>query len=1544
MLDSAFLLHLKQSLWRVLLTLCLAICISFCTLFIWGGLGFGMAILGFVSLHVNLLGFTFLIFLGPFSLMIVTKLFRDSIRAEKLLIETHGAESALWVAHETFDVIGHPMKGAFRELIWDGHDQSGDWLLAWAKVFHLPAELQDMIGEGAASIGSRLWSSLILSLDLFMDDRWSCILSLVGVSMMFKRTVTAGWSYAGKFIAFHLTLFMLLWHAPPDVVIPWVVRAFYWALRFAVWVTRYPEEVKQWLSWRFTLLVVNFVAWAEALNTELERKHSMVLTRGGSRLSQHFKAAVMQATIFINDLSLPNWVRTRGSYLPGPDTLKDSLNLMKDLGWPINVEFDEVHDIAEQLNFKEWVLGGSTFKQGIHNSKVQVDEALETLRGAAVAYKRTEQYATVKNELEATSRYFKSPKYDFPDVALEDVWFLLGDIFRHSRLTPFNYIIKMWEKKYALGAFMTDPDAPWKKYKRSKFIKAMGGFGPFKKLWAATFYHAAAIVPVSAVSVKGEALPPSKWMKDKVRTVIGSPITQYILSTIWNYGPNHKFAWESTPIKIGMPLNGYWMTEIWKRHARCQIHVEGDFEAFDSTVSGKVVDTIRAIRKKGYEMHKDRDRIAELIDVNYDLVTGQLLNTTSTGNIYYKGTGLTTGHSSTSMDNSTALVVIYLMAWKDLTGLSAKEFVYYNELSCFGDDHVLSINAAKPAVWTPRNIRSTMKKWGLTNNLDVKKSLDDISFLSKKGRRANAAEVKELASYGVKTQFIVWHMKDKLVGKLTAPVRSMAPSYRLKRLLSYLSLTAHHRDVYDGIVNVISSSKSLMSQMKNNKLKIPTYGSVLRNWYAESPGPLRHSEFDSEVEEFENTGKVVTYGNVSLLDGVVGALSMVPDFLSPLLFNYGFHRAFQGYLYNHLCWVPDLMALSNSILGPGTLEFTCSRTNYRWLETSLFSVGLSGCNTSTLLLRHWLFCFYTHKRPALRWAPFANFVVKQILSIQYLINGRVGTESRDAELSIDLVVVASLLSWVDIPDWFPFVSRFVLPDVQLLLDSIIHYFLVTIWSSVPPNFRETTSSIRKMDPQLGPIGVEAPTGTGKSTAFIQHLNLTVGDRYDKIVVIEPTSKLVLGLVGYMQVSYGLSVSGATTGLRLDRSKKVFYLTPVALMSHLDLLNHNNLFVLDEAHRDEEWTVALRLLLKKARIPSLFVTATMTEDVKQDVQLHLQVPIANLWTVTSHIENVEVPLKEVLSHYEKLALEHGNHVAPGSRALIFVPTRDMADRLAGRCRKQAAALHSMTSEVSDWNKSVYFATPVAEVGITVPDVNLVVSPNFHLGENNRLLSLPSATIQQRKGRTGRTNNGLFKFYEYSGVKDVMPGAEFTAKNVQALIMNGMPPRLAWALSKESVLSAFGMAGQAESENADVLLRGIEVFMQNIAPVLRNLQAASMTSDPLFGDGYVLHHTGVGNISSSYPQPGGNFRDLAIENITMMLRAKARGDTIPNWACVDEMDRIAGPIVRVKNLVQSWLCDEETSSLNPKNSEASGLLSDVYEIKEIFKLLNSIKNQD
>ncbi|AZT88650.1 RNA-dependent RNA polymerase [Aspergillus ellipticus fusarivirus 1] len=1284
----------------------------------------------------------------------------------------------------------------------------GQWLAAYGTVGP----------ESARVVASRAYIDFVRKVHWATRPRHLYLFWLLAVSVMFGRLR----SFLRVAYKLYLPLLAISIVAVAELptaevydiltlVVSIIASVFWWTPRNGWLFGRY-------LKLKVLSLIVDVTLWANSFNFYMQSQYSERLS-GRLNRANVFKETIMHSVNFVDSLRLPAYIKTGFRLEPTLQALKESRELLAELGWPVTVELTppDMDATANTRRFKDWLIAGTDFATGIRQLEEKIDSDLVHLKAHAEVFRRSESYQSKEAELEATSRYFSRPTYVYPGLPEDEVWYILRDIFSHSQLTPFWWIIKNWEKRYALGFWMKDDKG--RKYKRSKFISSVG-YPKFKEMWATLFYWAPAVVPVSHVSVKGEALPEKKWSEGKVRSIIGSPLASYISSTVWNYFPNHRFAWESTPVKIGMPLNGYWLTKVFAKHSKFEHHCEGDMTAFDSTIQGPVVDVIKAVRKRGFDHHKDKDAIGDLIDVAYKQLDAQANGFTSTGNIFAKGTGLSTGHSSTSMDNSVALVVLYLMAWKELTGLTSREFKAFNELSCYGDDHLLSYSAVRPLGWTAKNIEKTMARWGVTNRISTK-PIQDLTFLSKKCRRPNLTERSEFEAAGLMVpEYIVYHDRKKLVGKLVAPVLNTQTNYRLKRVLSYLSLTAHHKDVYDDIVAAIHGSKSLTAELKSSGKKIPSYRSVLLAWYS-SKHKKQIAEVQEEVSLVEDSTNLVTWGNVTLLDDLLNALSLVPDFVNPQMFNLGYMNVLQRRLGQSVKWPMVLMAKANAAFTLGSLASVVQRSPYRFLDTSSQFGILPDCNASTLLVRHWLFLAYS------RWAPFNvsasmfAFVANKLSNLNFVVNAHLMENLQPFNMSVDKLIVVSILDYITVPDWFSAVHGVRLPDIALMLDLLFNKVMSTIWSSVPSNYNEVGQILRTSPPHAKVL-VTAPTGTGKSTSLIAYLCQVFGGDYSRIIVVEPRTLLVHGLVRYMSEEYGPMYSGSTTGLQLDERCKVWYMTPESLFARNFKVPEGSLLVLDEAHLPQESYALLLELGHRIFSRMVSVTATPSAPLLAWCDLHTAVPIASLWSRKDQtVPLTASTIREATSEYEARMVDLVRTWPPNKRLLVVVDAPSTAERLAAVCPHPSQCLSSEHSPIIDRSARCYFGTSVVDVGVTIPDLDQIHFPNWaYQGRDRGHLALDAMTEKQRRGRVGRTKNGDTVMWVAPLSLPPQPEtAKLDVDCLQRFMLQGVSPLfLAKANIRQTVEALGANMAMLDKEDTQFLLRDAHVFLANLAPLM------------------------------------------------------------------------------------------------------------------------------
>lgn len=1067
---------------------------------------------------------------------------------------------------------------------------------------------------------------------------------------------------------------------------------------------------------------------------------------------------MMDLGAVVDSIALPRFIRGIPLAL-NTDGVNRSNEIMASLGWPEAVRaFEGPGPEATNLPFTEWAAFHFFPSFGIRQAKFYFDYELKDLAAMAPTYFRTEEYKSLVNEIESTSRYFNEVDYSFPDIDADYIWPIIGKIFHNSQLVPFRHIIRKWEKKYALGAmWILDGKKP-RKLPRKTFIHNIGGVRAFEALWERTFMVAHDLVSINTVSVKGEALKPSKFIADKVRTVIGSPLPSYITATIWNYWSNHNFKYWDTPVKVGMPLNGANLSHLWEKHSRFPRVWAGDMTAFDSTLSGRVLEVIKQVRKKGFENHSDFDGISYLIDRNYELVEKSFLAHNSTGTAYRKGTGLSTGHSSTSMDNSLATVILYMMAWKQLTGLSAQEFKFFNELSVYGDDHFNSTLANAPAAWNFDNIAKIMATWGVTmRREDPDKGLNHISFLSKRGIRPLPKHVAELQNAGVPVpSIIVFHERDKLLGKIPAKVRVLDRDYRIKRLLSYLTLTAHHPDIYEEIVKAINR----IALGSNKKFKIPSYSEVLRMWYDPKTSLPDFSVFDTESEEevmFDSQSeRMYSYGMVRFYDRIANFLSNVPDVMNPSIYNQGYIRFFNSLLGAWLSWPLELLAAQNNAFTRPMLLSTLQRTPYAFLIDAEQAIASTvRANGTTLLVRHWIFLLLRTSPVDTRWSlPFIDAFFRKLSVFAFVATGEVQEELRGFNFQFTNSLIIAALNVVSLPE-IPFITNFRIPNFSLTFSRLSQIAFNRFWASVPPSFNEVNKSL-PTDVSAGkaPLLIQAPTGSGKSTTLFVNITLEIGANFNHVILVEPRAILVGPLSKYLNDSFNVGVRPISHDHPFEPSESGNYVCTATQVFLQGFLDPNNLIIVDECHIDESIYKFLLSSILNFKVPCIMLTATPTPYNLSICSKRVSIPMARVYGVT-HLPPISLGVlpsyKAFKIHYAKLVTNFVHSTPPSASVLIFVLDIAHAESIASQIRRRVCVLTSKSMTI-DYLASIYVCTSVADAGITIPNVDFVLSTNIirqvvpKPGTSvNQIVHMNESTSIQRAGRTGRTNNGFYQLY-------------------------------------------------------------------------------------------------------------------------------------------------------------------------------------------------------
>jgi len=258
--------------------------------------------------------------------------------------------------------------------------------------------------------------------------------------------------------------------------------------------------------------------------------------------------------------------------------------------------------------------------------------------------------------------------------------------------------------------------------------------------------------------------------------------------------------------------------------------------------------------------------------------------------------------------------------------------------------------------------------------------------------------------------------------------------------------------------------------------------------------------------------------------------------------------------------------------------------------------------------------------------------------------------------------------------------------------------------------------------------------------------------------------LVTSIGGYMAASYPeISFGTAVEGGSVPDTAQIIYST-VQSFALRNFIRDSDLIILDEAHVDlAAYGVMRRWLILQTR-PCVFLTATPTDEVRMAATETLLIPAVPRFNIGE--QTVEIPTfaKYLLEVRARMV-----RMTASTRVLVFVQTVSQAHTLARAVSRPSCILSSGHTDI-DPTATLYIATSVADAGLTIPDVSVVFSTDQ--GFTVTTVEVPAADGQgyvrktqpavyklseqtriQRRGRTGRTSDGIFIWVPLGTTPDV-----------------------------------------------------------------------------------------------------------------------------------------------------------------------------------------------
>lgn len=1285
--------------------------------------------------------------------------------------------------------------------------------------------------------------------------RLGLLFPILGLWLL-KSFLVSFYSYnlrmAGLYVSRVLKLLLFIWLLPEPLLVIAVGLVSKYSLYFKAWADNY-AQLDQFIDSAVYFARRLGIAAFFALAPDAEELVGAPLAQtfvGPAKLRYlaRIRVTAIRVSRFLDDFKLPEFVMAQWQ-APTVSSVKHTYETLRDLGWPVEQEFidsinlpsDDAY-LAANASLATRVVASTNFVFGILRRAVGSPPEMDnwvapgTIFADIQGYFHTSVYTDSEAEMVSTSRYWTGNNPDpLPETEvralIDDVWMLVKAQFANSRLASPAYIYDRWEKKFNLGFgfYKKGRDGRMRQLARREAINRVGGKRAFLDLWQSVFTIAGTLTPIAPVFTKMETLKPKKALAKAVRTVVGSAITHHIMTTVFNYLPNHNYSIWETPMKVGLSFNGQSFGRLWETLLRHEFVWAGDMTAFDSTIPEPILRLAAEIRKKGFSTHGDYHRICQLIDIAYDQLLEHPLGFKSTGRVYTKAQGFTTGHSSTSPDNSLAIVICYMFAWRRITMMGAREFLNHNTLHNFGDDHVLGWDDVFG--WSPEAAARVFKEMGIIMRDEAEKEVHlpgnmpsesalrrrftiikphgspadfdawfaslseaqtfirsrSLAFLAKMPveKVGKVAEDIDRANVTVPFRYGTLHNKERLIGKIKGEIfLNTDPFIRRERLISYMGLCAHHEDVYDSLLVSVQNLETRFGDLwarqgrRQRSTPTPSYVQVVRKWYnptvhvkvTDLTAAGRMPEEDHEMLD----EMILSLTSPSVVDLLVRWVADVPTVLNPRVVSTTWSTWLQRAHPVSFSWPFALIAYSNA-LRPATdsVRDLLLATPYNFLVDPKLWQVVNPTNPASLLVRHWIYmwadnAFMTPKKqnPSLFHLP--KIIDTAICNIQFFMNGRVSLVVEDFRIDFFKTVLVLLLNYLLVPDWLDayalLIFKFQIPTVSWTLSVLWWSFKRTINPLGSVDVQPFFAVVHRAIETSSGFVVSAPTGVGKSTTLMASL---AREGLRKIVVVEPRALVAHRLVSWMRhINPDLSIGEYVEGGIRSPQDTLIYGTVQSIASSALLGNPGNiLVVLDEAHIYEPHYIAFKAWLEQANVAYILLTATPHSDWPEEIVV---VPSNPRFSVVE-FEHESPTMGSYLREARKLA----EATLPYQKILIFVPSIRLGESLARTLRGGTSTLvNSKTAKTFDTDARYFIATSVADAGLTLPDVTMVISSDLDVTLSTDLVQTEIAgdtvdqykrtplwfrinhnTVRQRRGRTGRTADGTFHFYRVPHQKNV-----------------------------------------------------------------------------------------------------------------------------------------------------------------------------------------------
>lgn len=427
-------------------------------------------------------------------------------------------------------------------------------------------------------------------------------------------------------------------------------------------------------------------------------------------------------------------------------------------------------------------------------------------------------------------------------------------------------------------------------------------------------------------------------------------------------------------------------------------------------------------------------------------------------------------------------------------------------------------------------------------------------------------------------------------------------------------------------------------------------------------------------------------------------------------------------------------------------------------------------------------------------------------------------------------------------------------------------------------------------PERGPLVVEAPPGTGKTTlvppALSNILQSQAGTAPEadeaaapKVLVTAPRRVAVRAAA--RRLAY---LDGSRVGDRVGYSIRgehhpgtlVEFVTPGVLLNRLladPALEGVGAVLIDEVHErqlDSDLVLAMcqevALLREGDPAGELYLCAMSATVDTQKLADSMGAKVVSTPAVTHPLDISYHPHPEraqgspaFYRHVAELALQaHAHHRDsghPGHRTLVFVPGRKEIDWVSSHLPDSAPLHGGLDSREQDaaltGNSPIVVATSIAESSLTVPGVHAVVDAGLSRAPRRDqargmtglvTTSTSKASADQRAGRAGRLGPGqVYRAYSAADYSHFAPG--ITPEILSSDLVAAALTLAAWGSPGISLLDA---PPAATLTDANQELHALGALDGNGAITETGQKLARIPADPRLGAALLAHGSGAAEV--------------------------------------------------------------------------------------------------